>query len=83
MERTLSILMNKNQLYPYAVFINASFGCQQISPWYFRRGNAVRFLKRYLAQHSANPALEKWAYLAFDNNRKALLKKVTFVERGN
>lgn len=83
MERQVYILMNKNYLSPYAVFIDTSFGCQQISPWYFRRGNAVRFLKRYLARHSANPALEKWHYIAFDNNRKCLLKKVRYVERSN
>ena len=83
MEKTLYIIMDKNMVCPYAVFIGTSFGKQQISPWDFRRGNAVRYLKAYLLRHSENPALEKWHYISVDNNRKNLLKKVTYVERSN
>ena len=81
MEKVLYIVKNSNFVNPYSVYIGCGYFKQQISPAYFRRGNAVRFLKKYLSVYSENPHLESWVYNSIDNNKKDVLVYVKFIER--
>lgn len=81
MEKVLYIVKNGDNVNPYCVCIGCGYFKQQISRCYFRRGNAVRFIKKYLSIHSANPDKEIWIYNSINNNSKNVLIYVKFIER--
>ena len=75
---TVFIIKDNNELCPYAVFLNTGKGFnQQISPWYFRRGNAVNWLRGYVKRHSISPQFEEHCYINVEGCD--LLKRVKFV----
>ena len=47
-----------NMTAPYAVFMKCNGFWQQISPWYFRRGNAERYLWKITKEFTNG----KWNY---------------------
>lgn len=53
MKRKIKVIVDPWQLSPYAVFVECRGFYQQISPWYYYHGCAVRFAKKYAETHDA------------------------------
>ena len=59
MTKYYKIVKDGSMVNPYAVFVKCTGFWQQISPWYFRRGNAERYLWKITKGHSKG----SWHYL--------------------
>lgn len=57
------ILQDTSQINQFCVMLKTGLGfSQQISPWYFRKGNAIRFYNKKL-QQATRAILDKQPYI--------------------
>ena len=53
MKQKIKVVVDPWQAKPYAVFVECRGFYQQLSPWYYYHGCAVRYAQDYVATHDA------------------------------